>query len=60
MVWFLRSADTGRDEMKMLLAATAITLATGSAAMAFDADIQAIIDSHKAGKPVAVHDHRHK
>lgn len=42
--------------MKMLLAATAITLATSSAAMAFDADIQAIIDSHKAGKPVAVHD----
>ena len=42
--------------MKMLLAATAITLATGSAAMAFDADIQAIIDSHKAGKPVAMHD----
>ncbi len=42
--------------MKMLLAATAITLATGSAAMAFDADIQAIIDGHKAGKPVAVHD----
>lgn len=41
--------------MKMLLAATAITLATGSA-MAFDADIQAIIDSHKAGKPVAIHD----
>jgi hypothetical protein len=42
--------------MKTLLAATAITLATGSAAMGFDADVQAIIDSHKAGKPVAVHD----
>ena len=42
--------------MKTLLAATAITLATGSGALAFDADVQAIIDSHKAGKPVAMHD----
>ena len=42
--------------MKTLLGAMAITMASGSAALAFDADVQAIIDSHKAGKPVAMHD----
>jgi hypothetical protein len=42
--------------MKMLFVATAILLATGSAATAFEADIQAIVDSHKAGKPLAMHD----
>ena len=42
--------------MKMLLAAMAITLATGSAALAFDADIQAIISRHKANKPVSMTD----
>ena len=41
--------------MKMLFAAMAITLATGPA-LAFDADIQTIIDQHKAGKPLAMHD----
>ena len=42
--------------MKMLLAAMAITLATGSAALAFDADIQAIISRHKTNKPVSMTD----
>lgn len=42
--------------MKMLLAAMAITLTTGSAALAFDADTQAIIDRHKANKPVSMTD----
>jgi len=42
--------------MKTLLAAMAIIMATGPAALAFDADTQAIIDRHKSGKPVAMHD----
>ena len=40
--------------MKLLLAAMAITLTTGSAALAFDADTQAIIDRYKANKPVSM------
>lgn len=40
--------------MKTLLAALAPTLATASAALAFDVDTQAIIDKHKAGKLVAI------
>lgn len=42
--------------MKMLLAALAITLTTGSAALAFDADTQSVIDRHKANKPVSMTD----
>lgn len=42
--------------MKTLLAAMALTMATASAALAFDADSQAIINRHKSGKPVAMHD----
>ena len=42
--------------MKMLLAAMAIALTTGSAAQAFDADTQAAIDRHKANKPVSISD----
>ncbi len=42
--------------MKMLLAAMAITLTTGSAALAFDADTQSVIDRHKANKPVSMTD----
>ncbi|MCR6671914.1 hypothetical protein [Devosia ginsengisoli] len=42
--------------MKTLLAAMLITMATGSAALAFDADTQAIIDRHKSGKLVAIND----
>lgn len=42
--------------MKTLLAAMAIVLTTGSAALAFDADIQAIISRHKANKPVSMTD----
>ena len=42
--------------MKMLLAAMAIALTTGSAAQAFDADTQAVIDRHKANKPVSISD----
>ncbi|KRA47196.1 hypothetical protein ASD80_17920 [Devosia sp. Root635] len=39
-----------------MLAAMAIMLMTGSAALAFDADTQAVIDRHKAGKPVSMTD----
>lgn len=42
--------------MKTLLAAMAIVLTTGSAALAFDADIQAIISRHKANKSVSMTD----
>lgn len=43
--------------MKMLLAAMAITLTTGSTAWAaFDTDVQSIIARHKAGKPVSMTD----
>nr|WP_295885761.1 hypothetical protein [uncultured Devosia sp.] len=42
--------------MKMLLAAMAIMLTTGSAALAFDTDTQAVIDRHKANKPVSMND----
>jgi hypothetical protein len=42
--------------MKMLFAALAITLTTGSAALAFDADTQSVIDRHKANKPVSMTD----
>ncbi|QDZ11507.1 hypothetical protein [Devosia ginsengisoli] len=42
--------------MKTLLAALAIATVTASTAMAFDADSQAIIDRHKSGKLVAIHD----
>jgi len=42
--------------MKLLLAAMAIALTTGSSALAFDADTQAVIDRQKAGKLVAVSD----
>ena len=42
--------------MKTLLAAMAIALTTGSAALAFDADTQAIIDRHKANKPISMTD----
>lgn len=42
--------------MKTLLAAMVVALATAPAAMAFDAEVQDIIASHKAGKPVAMHD----
>lgn len=42
--------------MKTLLAAMAIVLTTGSVALAFDADIQAIISRHKANKPVSMTD----
>ncbi|QQR36331.1 hypothetical protein JI749_01445 [Devosia oryziradicis] len=41
--------------MKMLLAALAITLTTGSA-LAFDAETQSVIDRHKANKPVSMTD----
>ena len=40
--------------MKSLLAATALILAFGSSAYAFDGDIQAIIDKQKASKLVSV------
>lgn len=40
--------------MKTLCAAMAIILAASSAAMAFDAQTQAIIDKHKSGKLVAI------
>ena len=40
--------------IKTLFAALAITLATGSAALAFDSQTQAIIDRHQAGKMVAI------
>ncbi|KQX38315.1 hypothetical protein ASD04_11960 [Devosia sp. Root436] len=42
--------------MKTMLAAMAILLMTGPAALAFDADTQAIIDRHKAGKLVSMTD----
>lgn len=42
--------------MKTLLAATALTLAFGSSAFAFDTATQAIIDRHKANKPVSITD----
>ena len=42
--------------MKTLFAAMAITLATGSAALAFDADTQDVINRHKANKPVSISD----
>jgi hypothetical protein len=42
--------------MKTLLAATALTLAFGSSAFAFDTATQAIIDRHKANKPVSISD----
>jgi hypothetical protein len=42
--------------MKTLLAALAIALTTGSTALAFDADTQAIISRHKANKPVSMTD----
>ena len=42
--------------MKTLLAALALTLATGSVALAFDADTQGIIDQQKRGKLVAIAD----
>jgi len=45
--------------MKTLLVALALTLATGSAAQAFDADTQAIVTRHKAGKPVNITDIAH-
>ena len=45
--------------MKILLAAMALTLATGTAAMAFDADTQSIIDAHKRGKLVGIEDVAH-
>ena len=45
--------------MKTLLAALALTLATGSAALAFDTDTQAIIDRHKSVKLVAIKDVAH-
>lgn len=45
--------------MKTLLVALALTLATGSAARAFDADTQAIVTRHKAGKPVNITDIAH-
>lgn len=41
--------------MKLLLAALAITLTTGSA-LAFDAETQSVIDRHKANKPVSMTD----
>ena len=42
--------------MKTLLAATALTLAFGSSAFAFDTDTQAVISRHKANKPVSIAD----
>jgi hypothetical protein len=54
MVGGLRRPE--KHSMKMLFAAMAITLATGSAALAFDADTQAVIDRHKANKPVSMTD----
>ena len=41
---------------KTPLAALAITLATGSVAQAFEADVSAVIDRYKAGKLVAMDD----
>jgi hypothetical protein len=48
--------DEGHNHMKTLLAATALTLAFGSSAFGFDTATQAIIDRHKANKPVAITD----
>lgn len=45
--------------MKRLLATVALTLAGGSAALAFDADTQAIIDQHKRGKLIGIEDVAH-
>ncbi|KKC31881.1 hypothetical protein [Devosia psychrophila] len=45
--------------MKTLLAGMAITLAASTAALAFDAETQAIIDKHKAGKLVVIADVAH-
>jgi hypothetical protein len=42
--------------MKTLLAAMAIALTTGSAALAFDAETQAIISRHKTNKPISMTD----
>lgn len=42
--------------MKTMLAATALTLALGSSAFAFDTATQAIVDRHKASKPVSISD----
>lgn len=42
--------------MKTMLAATALTLAFGSSAFAFDTATQAIIDRQKTNKPVAIAD----
>lgn len=42
--------------MKTLTAAMVIALMTASTALAFDADVQAVIASHKAGKPVSMTD----
>ncbi|SEP60443.1 hypothetical protein SAMN05428969_0082 [Devosia sp. YR412] len=39
--------------MKMLFAALALTLATSSAALAFDSETQALVDIYKPGKPVS-------
>ena len=40
--------------MKSLLAAITLSLVSASTAMAFDAPTQAVISSHKIGKPVAI------
>lgn len=45
--------------MKTLLAALAITLPASASALAFDAETQAIIGKHKAGKLVAIADVAH-
>ena len=42
--------------MKTLLTAMALVLASGSSALAFDTATQAIIDRHKANKPVSITD----
>lgn len=42
--------------MKTLLAALLLALTTGSVALAFDTDTQAVLDRHKSGKPVNVAD----
>lgn len=42
--------------MKTLLTALLLALTTGSAALAFDTDTQAVLDRHKSGKPVNVAD----
>ena len=49
-------SDGGDNIMKALLAAAAIALVSASAALAFDADTQAVIDRHKANKPVSMTD----